>query len=452
MGRSAAGAATTRSSACAATAGSTGWTRRCARSSGSAPTSCWPPGCARTRPSPRPWTSPVIWPGSARRGSSTPCSAGWPPGISRPGSGSRPRAATPIRSGIWPSGTATPGGWSRCWPTRSAKTLAGSWPRPRPPWRPTEPGPGSPCAWCPAWLTLESSQRPAANPPPGRPLARTWPAGTRARSRRSGPGARPSRTRRASSPRSRSPGWSWPARGSWPGGTAVGSTCAPARAARPGCWPGWRRSAGHTCWLPTPGRTGPGWPATRWRSPARRPPRRSTRPRLPGVRARSTGCWPTSRAPGSGPCAAARRPAGAGRRRTSRAWAGCSAACSAAHWTRSGPEAWSATSPAPRTGPKPGTSWRMCFADGTTSRCSTRQPSWLRCQACAARNPMAGTPSSGHTGTARTRSSWPCCAAAPTPEPAAGQAVRRGRPAGTGLAGTALAGTALGWPGISWHR
>src|SRR5580704_6072601 len=149
--------------------------------------------------------------------------------------------------------------------------------------------------------------------------------------------------------------------------------------------------------------------------PARRPPPRSTRPRQPGVRARSTGCWPTSRARGSGPCAAARRPAGAGRRRTSRAWAGCSAACSAAHWTQSGREAWSATSPAPRTGPRRGTSWRTCFADGTTSRCSTRPPCWLRCRTCAARSLTAGTRSSGRTGTGRTRSSWLCCAAAPTP-------------------------------------
>ena len=65
---------------------------------------------------------------------------------------------------------------------------------------------------------------PAAWSPFGAYLA----GGTPARSRRSGPGARPSRTRRASSPRSRSPGRSWPARRSWPAGTAAGSTCAPA--------------------------------------------------------------------------------------------------------------------------------------------------------------------------------------------------------------------------------
>ena len=65
--------------------------------------------------------------------------------------------------------------------------------------------------------------------------------------------------------------------------------CAPARAARPGCWRAWRRRAGRTCWPRTPARTGPGWPATRSRSPARRPPRPWTRPRPPGVRECSTG-------------------------------------------------------------------------------------------------------------------------------------------------------------------
>ena len=111
-------------------------------------------------------------------------------------------------------------------------------------------------------------------------------------------------------------------------------------------------------------RTGPGWPATRCRSPARRPPRPWTGPRPPGGPGSSTGCWRTSRAPASGRCAAARRPAGAGRRRTSWAWAGCSAACSAARWTRSGRVAWSATSPARRTGARPGTCWRTCSAAG----------------------------------------------------------------------------------------
>ena len=83
---------------------------------------------------------------------------------------------------------------------------AAPWPKPRQPWRPTGRGPGSPCAWCPGWLIPGSSWRPAPNLPPGRPLARTWRAGTRARSRRSAPGVRLSRTKRASSPRSRSPG------------------------------------------------------------------------------------------------------------------------------------------------------------------------------------------------------------------------------------------------------
>ena len=44
------------------------------------------------------------------------------------------------------------------------------------------------------------------SPLPGHPLGPTWRAGTRPRSRRSAPGAPPSRTRRASWPRSRWPG------------------------------------------------------------------------------------------------------------------------------------------------------------------------------------------------------------------------------------------------------
>ncbi len=71
------------------------------------------------------------------------------------------------------------------------------------------------------------------------------------------------------------------------------------------------------------------------------PPRRQplTRPRLAGGPGPSTGCWRMSRAPGSGRCAAARRRGGGARSRTCWAWAGCSAACSAARWTRSGPVA-----------------------------------------------------------------------------------------------------------------
>ena len=245
---------------------------------------------------------------AARPGSSTRCSAGWPPGTWRPGSGSRRRAATPTRSVTWPSATAIPAGWSRRWPRRWGRMPQAVWPGPRRPWRPTGPGPGSRCAWCPAWPTPRSSWPPAAQPAAWSPFG-AYLAG-RGPGRDRGPSAaaaRPSRTRRASSPRSRSPGWSWPA----PDRRWLDLCAGPGRQG-PAARPGWRRSAGRTCWPRTRARTGPGWPATRWRSPARRPPRPWTRPRPPGGRGRSTGCWPTSRAPVSGPCAAARRPAGAG--------------------------------------------------------------------------------------------------------------------------------------------
>ena len=79
-----------------------------------------------------------------------------------------------------------------------------------------------------------------------------------------------------------------------------------------------------------------------------------------------------------------------GQPRTSRPWAGCSAACCAARLTRPGRAGWSATSPARRTWPRPGACWPTCCATGMTWTCWTRPRCWLevpglRCPAPASR-------------------------------------------------------------------
>ena len=76
-------------------------------------------------------------------------------------------------------------------------------------------------------------------------------------------------------------------------------------------------------------------PATRWSSP--------TAPARRGRTARLTGSSSMPRAPVSARCAAARRPAGASRKPTSRSSPRSSATCSARPWPRSAPAAWSPT-------------------------------------------------------------------------------------------------------------
>ena len=113
--------------------------------------------------------------------------------------------------------------------------------------------PGSPCAPCPGSRPRQNSSPPGRGQPAGHRLAPIWRRATRPRSTRSGRAARRCRMRPASWPRSRSPGWTWEPR------TGAGSTCAPGRAARPGCCPGWRPAAAPGCSPPTPACTGRGW-------------------------------------------------------------------------------------------------------------------------------------------------------------------------------------------------
>jgi transcription termination factor NusB len=99
-----------------------------------------------------------------------------------------------------------------------------------------------------AALAASAGRRPRA----GRRSALIWSPVTRRRSPRWGRAARRCRMRPASWPRSRSPGWTWAPR------TGAGSTCAPGRAARRGCWPGWRPAGAPGCSPPTPACTGRG--------------------------------------------------------------------------------------------------------------------------------------------------------------------------------------------------
>ena len=325
------------------------------------------------------------------------------------GAGPRHRSARSPGRPVQPSPVDGEGGGRRAGGGRRR----GPWPGPRPPWRRTGPGPGSPCAPCPAWLIKGSWWPPAPSPPPGRPMGRTWRAGTRPRSRRSAPGARPSRTRRASWPRIavaraeltgpdsplagpvRRPGRQGPAAGR-PGSAAGSAPAGHGRPPAPGP-AGPRRRGGHRrggCGSRRRDRTRLARGGLR-PGAGRRPVLRHRRPAPPpgGPLA------PVGRGrPGPGRAAAQPAPQRAGR--------GPAGRCGRLRHLLAAPR------------PRPGTCWPTCSAAATTSRCSTRPPSWPRCPACAARSLMAGTPSSGRTGTVPTRSSWPCCAAVRTPGPA----------------------------------
>ena len=141
----------------------------CATCSGSARTSCSPPGSARTRRSPRRWTWPGRSPGRARRASSTPCCAGSPPGTWRPGSTPPRPAAAADPLGHLASATATRAWIVAAFAHRSART--------RRPWPGRDRG------------RAGRGQRPAPGDPvrgprPGHARQNSWPAG---RSPRAGP-------------------------------------------------------------------------------------------------------------------------------------------------------------------------------------------------------------------------------------------------------------------------
>ncbi|CAA9421787.1 MAG: 16S rRNA (cytosine(967)-C(5))-methyltransferase, partial [uncultured Quadrisphaera sp.] len=134
----------------------------------------------------------------------------------------------------------------------------------------------------------------------------------------------------------------------------------------------------------------------------------------------TTACCSTPPAPASARCAGAPRRGGGAPPATSPPWPRCSGRCWPPRWRRCARAGWSPTSPARRTRRRPCSSSTTCCGVGTTSsswtprrRCGLRQgatsPTWGR----------GGRRSCGRTGTAPTRCSWPCCAAGPTPPPAA---------------------------------
>ena len=93
-----------------------------------------------------------------------------------------------------------------------------------------------------------------------------------------------------------------------------GWICAPGRAASPPCSPDWRPSGRPGWWPPRSPRTGRDW--SRRDCAATRSRRRCwwpTAPDRPGTRGRSTGCWPTCRAPVWVRCGAGPSRAGGGR-------------------------------------------------------------------------------------------------------------------------------------------
>ena len=112
------------------------------RCSGSARTSCWPPGSARTpRSTPR-WTWPARSRARAPPGSSTRCCARSPPGTWRPGwTSPRRRGRRPDRPPGRPAQPPALDRAPRC-ATRSATTRTATWPRPSGPWPRTTSGPG----------------------------------------------------------------------------------------------------------------------------------------------------------------------------------------------------------------------------------------------------------------------------------------------------------------------
>ena len=235
---------------------------------------------------------------------------------------------------------------------------------------------------------------PDATPGRGRRTPSGSPAATRPRSPPSATGAPACRTRAASSsrwPRAPAPldrpDERWLDLCAGPGGkAALLAALRPARRS-----PAGRRAA-----------AAPG-PAGRARSPAGPTGvhrRRRPRPGLARRRVRP-GAASTRRAPGWARCAAGRRRAGGGSRSDVAALARCSASCSPRRSTRSGPAAWSPTSPARRIWPRPVAVVDACVAATRRASCSTPGRS---CRACR-RSVPGPTCSCGRTGTAPTRCS-----------------------------------------------
>ena len=274
------------------------------------------PAARRRRHDRRPRAGRRVTAGPAA--SSTRSCAAWSARTGTPGWPSSPPA--PRRCGRWPCSTAHPEWVVDAFAAALGGDLAETEAALRADdERPPHPsgglaGPDQPRPTC--------SPRSTATPARTRPTRCGCPAATRPGSTRSAGAGPPSRTRAASCAPSPSRPRRWTAR------TSAGSTSAPARAARPRCWPRSPPGAAPPCTPTSAARTAPnssGGPPSRGasRSPS------ATPASCPVRRAATTGCCSTRRAPGWARCAAARRCAGGAAPTTCRNWSRCSASCSA---------------------------------------------------------------------------------------------------------------------------
>ena len=319
-----------------------------------------------------------------------------PPGLDRPGDARR----------RWPRTTAAAAdstGWTPSWPSCSPPTTS----PPRSPW---SPGPGWPTVdellavgrrargrWSPYAVVLRRRR-------PGRAAG-----GARGPRRRAGRGqpARRAGARRGRRSTGRDRALARPVRRA----RAARPRCS--RRSRPSAAPGW-------------------WPTSCSRAPGRAGPRRRSagagdavevrRRRRPRAR-RAASPAAFDRVLVDAPCtglgALRRRPEARWRRQPGDVAAlGRAAARAARRGARRGPAraAWSPTSPARRTSPRPARRRATCCAGATTSSSSTRGRCWpascRRRESLTAPRRRARPSSSGRTGTAPTRCSSRCCAGA----------------------------------------
>ena len=291
--------------------------------SGSAPTSCSPPGSARTPRSPPRWTWSRRWPARACPATSTPSCAGSPPGISTSGS----RSSRPARESDPDGYLAVRYSYPR-WIVRAyrdalgdaaeaelAAALAAGNERPRVTMAafPGGPGPGRGAARRRGAVPLVAVRLHAAWRRPVRPDRRR-------KGRRAGRGEPARRDRpRQRSRRRRATATAAADAAAWL------DMCALVPAARPGCSTAWPRSRparppGRSRHPPAPGGAGGGRasPLRRGRRPGRRRPAGRLRGGRGGQpapamarRRRSTGCSRTCRARVLARSAAVPKPGGA---------------------------------------------------------------------------------------------------------------------------------------------